>query len=102
KDFYIMCTQSTSQESTMRFAGAGQQIDYEGDACTIDVLHIAEIEENDIRLTTLGFVIGIVESFLGAGIYLSMQIDDSDTWLMTQTQSAFSEMRTLRVTGLSS
>src|SRR5262245_11121593 len=61
EDFHVMLTQTVDRQGAVRFSSAGQQADNQGDAGAVDVIHIAEVEDNSLRLLKLGLSVSGVQ-----------------------------------------
>src|SRR6185312_9139223 len=64
----IMVAQTTGLQAAALFAGAGQQAHDQGNTGTVDIMHISEVEQNNIQFTLLSLSIGVIENVLSAGI----------------------------------
>ncbi len=73
-----MVAQATGQQAVLGLARPSQQADNEGNTRTIDILHIAEIEQDAARLLALSFIIGGIQHTFCTGINFSVQINDSN------------------------
>src|SRR5437016_83299 len=86
KYLYIMVAQAAGQQAVLGLACPCQQTDNKGNARTIDILHIAEIEQDGTRFLALSFIIGGIQYTFCTGINFSVQINDGNTWLVAHVR----------------
>src|SRR5205807_9071959 len=79
-------TQAIEQKAALKLTRPSQQADNKANACTIDILHIAEIEQDAARLLSLIFIIGGIQHTFCTGINFSVQINDGNTWLVAHAR----------------
>src|SRR2546430_11764226 len=86
KYLYVMVAEATGQQAPLGLARKSQQADNEGNARTIDILYIAEIEQDADRLLALSFIIGGIQHTFCTGINFSVQINDGNTRLVAHAR----------------
>src|SRR5207248_7683954 len=86
KNLHVIVAQAIGQQAALGLARPSKQADNEGNTRTIDILHIAEIEQDAARLRTLSFIIGSIQHTFCTGINFSVQINDGNTWLVAHAR----------------
>src|SRR5579884_1860335 len=77
EDFHIVVAQTTGEQAAASFACSGQQANNQRNSCTIDVIHITEVEQDDIRILVFSFSVGCIKPLLCKGVNFAVQIHDS-------------------------
>src|SRR5690348_2610868 len=67
----------------MSFACSSQQANNQRNSCTVDVIHITEVEQDDIRILVFSFSVGCIKPLLCKGVNFAVQIHDSNSWQVT-------------------
>src|SRR5262249_5844237 len=83
KNLYIMLAKTIGNQRETSLASAFKQTDYQCDASTIDIIHLAEIEQKHLRLLVGCFIIGSIKHIFSECINFALQIDNSSGRLVS-------------------
>jgi hypothetical protein len=86
EDLHVVLREAAGQHTPLRSARLRQQAHYQGYARGVDVVHPLEVEQDDLRVPLLGFVVGGVESFPGEAVDLAVKVHDGATGLLAHAR----------------
>src|SRR5947207_2527914 len=77
-----MTAQSTCQQAAFRFSCSRQQTNDKSNTCTIDIIHFAKVEQDDVCISTLCLSICSVQHVFCKGVDFTLQVNNSNAWLV--------------------